>query len=251
MQASTTLVAALLLGVFACKKEDAPRTSSSVSTTASAGRATATHTDEYPLLDSLPTLTADTVDVTTVDSTGLGGVPLCAPLESVNVAFRHAVGTRIYCAEDGCDVAYPVKIALTRAGDTLFFESSPTSEEIDRDGRPLVHYAWTSSPRVASSLGVRPRMRVGEIRALGESVDVPSYEAIETVTDSGVADTLREGPNTLLLYLRRTGLVAEIQDPDSVNRYFTRNLVPHRPALAALDPAVRIDRLGVARDRCR
>lgn len=251
MRTSTPLVAALLLGVFACKKEDSPRTSSSVSATSPPAQATAAPGDEYPLLDSLPTLTADTVNVTTVDSTGLGGVPLCAPLENVNLVFRHAVGTRIYCAEDGCDDAYPVKIALTHAGDTLFFESSPTSEEIDRDGRPLVHYAWTSSRHIASPLGARPRMSVAEIRALGESVDVPSYEAIETVTDSGVADTLREGPNALLLYLRRTGTVAEVSHPDSVNRYFTRNLVPNRPALAALDPAARIDRIGVARDRCR
>lgn len=207
--------------------------------------------EEYPLLDSLPTLTPDSVAVSVVDSTGLGRVPLCAPLENVNLVFPHAIGVSIYCAEDGCDAAYPARIALTRAGDTLYFESSPSSDEINRNGRPLVHYAWTSSRRITSRLGVRTGMSVGEIVARGERVDVPAYEATEIDRGDGMLDTLREGPNALLLYLRREGIVGEVRDADSVAKYFTRNLRPRRPAREALDTAVRIDRIGVARETCR
>lgn len=205
---------------------------------------------EYPLPDSTPPLVADSVDVTTVDSAGLGGVPLCAPLENVNLVFRRAVATQVYCPEDGCDTPYPARVALTRAGDTLVFESAATSAEIDRDGRPLVHYAWTSSPRIRGALGAHAGMSVGQILALGERVDVDSVAvSVMVMPDGEAADTLREVPSVLRLHLRREGVVAEVRD--SVWRDFGRHLVPGRPVREALDTAARIGAIGVLRERCR
>ncbi|MFL5581595.1 MAG: hypothetical protein ACJ8AO_14605 [Gemmatimonadaceae bacterium] len=249
---------ALALLVVACDRLAASRAASRADSGAASHRTAPAvaakgpiPADSYLFLDTMPTIGADDVAVGVVDSSGLGGVPMCAPLENVNFVFRRAVGMMVYCAEDGCDTPYPAKIALTRDGDTLHWESSPTSGEIDRDARPRVHYAWTGSRRLASRLGVRPGMSVGQILALGETVDVDAYEAVVVPQDSGVADTLREGPRALTLYLRREGIVAEVRDDDSVATYFTRNLMPGRPSREALDTAARVDAIGVQRDRCR
>jgi hypothetical protein len=205
----------------------------------------------FTLSDTMPTLTADTLTTVRLDSTGLAGVPMCASLQAVRRVFPQAVGIMTYCPEDGCDAAYPAAVALTRAGDTLLYESQiPISGE-PQDSHPLVRYAYTTSPRVRTPLGAHVGMTVGAVLALGETVEPDTSAVVVAVTplDDATADTLREGPRVLRLYLRTQGLVAEVRD--SVGRDFTRHLAPGRSARDALDTAARIGAVGVVRDVCR
>jgi len=198
------------------------------------------------MLDSLP-LVADDVAVASIDSAGLGGVAMCLPLRDVNRAFPHAVAALTYCSEDGCDAAYPEKVALTRAGDTLHFESQIPISGQPQDDEPRVRYAWTTSHRVASHLGAHAGMTVGQLRALGERIDVDSFPVgVVEPDDSFPADTVRDGPTVLMLYLRTEGLVAEVRD--SVARVFTRRLMPRMPSGQALDTAATIAAIGIRRD---
>ena len=239
------LAAALLLSVIvACDRK--PRVPAR--DTVRASRASRESPDLYPMLDSLP-LVADDVDVAIIDSTGLAGIALCAPLRDVKRVFPHAVGVLTYCPEAGCDAAYPAQVALTRAGDTLNFESQiPISGE-PQDDEPRLHYAWTTSPRVASRIGVRPGITVARLRALGERVEIDSFPVtVIPATDSFPPDTVREGPEVLTLYLRREGLIAEVRD--SMARVFGRRLMPDAPSIQALDTSALIAAIGVRRDQC-
>ena len=193
----------------------------------------------------------DTVDVTVIDSTGVAGVMLCAPLDSVTAIFPHAIDTTAYCPDEGCDAPYPAKLALTRGGDTIQFHSLNVG-----DGPSVVQLISVSSPRIASPHGARVGMSVGALLAAGERIEVDSSEVGLSVTPADTArgasgtstDTVRFGPNVLRLRFARDGVIGEIWK--DVDKRFTAHLVPGRPLFAAVDTGMRIETL-TARKECQ